>query len=189
MSSTSDHSKLESKLEKLRFDPTSPVFYERWLKAQYAQAGTNYGIYATIFLTGTRHAPTMPETPDGYDEMAAHNPIAVLFLKKINTYANALELSVTTDQKLFGQMWGNMSEDSINRVARVHPVGDHDTICQAMDAQALLLRIRTSHQGAGARIPALNWDAASVTFYSIQQEANEEVTVFKQRFDASVRSM
>jgi hypothetical protein len=58
-----------------------------------------------------------------------------------------------------------------------------------MDAQALLLRIRTSHQGAGARIPALNWDAASVTFYSIQQEANEEVTVFKQRFDASVRSM
>ena len=98
MSSTSDHSKLESKLEKLRFDPTSPVVYERWLKAQYAQAGTNYGIYATIFLTGTRHAPTMPETPDVYDEMAAHNPIAVLFLKKINTYANALELSVTTSK-------------------------------------------------------------------------------------------
>ena len=157
-SSTSDHSKLEFRSEKLRFDPTSPVVYERWLKAQYAQAGINYGIYATIFLTGLRHVPAAPIEPAGYDEMAAHNPQAVIFLKRINNYVQAVEQSVTTDQKLFGQMWANMSEDSINRVSRVHPAQDHNVVCQTMDAQALLQRIRISHQGAGALIPALNWD-------------------------------
>ena len=63
-SSTSDRPKLESKAELLRFNPTSPVVYERWLRAQYAEAGKLYGIYATIFLTGLRHVPMMPIAPD-----------------------------------------------------------------------------------------------------------------------------
>ena len=188
-SSTSDRLKLESKAELLRFNPTSPVVYERWLRAQYAEAGKLYGIYATIFLTGLRHVPMMPIAPEGYDDMEPHNPNAVLFLKRINTYAQAVELSNTTDQKLFGQMWANMSEDSINRVSRVHPVEHHQLILGAMDAQALLQRIRASHQGAGATIPALNWDAASTTFYTLQQEAGEELSDFKQRFDAAIRAM
>ena len=97
-SSTSDRLKLESKAELLRFNPTSPVVYERWLRAQYAEAGKLYGIYATIFLTGLRHVPMMPIAPEGYDDMDPHNPNVVLFLKRINTYAQAVELSNTTDQ-------------------------------------------------------------------------------------------
>ncbi len=185
----SDHSKLETKSEKLRFDPTSPVVYERWLKAQYAQAGVLHGIYATIFLTGLRHRPPMPPQPVDYETMNADNLDKVLFLRRISTYANAHELSNTADQKLFGQMWANMSEDSLNRVARVHPVDQHILICTQMDAQALLARIRIAHQGAGATIPSLNWDAASTTFYSVTQGPTEEITEYKQRFDAALRTM
>ena len=71
MTSTSDHFKLESRSEKLRFDPTSPVVYEKWLRAQYFQADINHGIHATIFLTGIRHVPQQPTTRVGYALMAS----------------------------------------------------------------------------------------------------------------------
>ena len=187
--SSTDHSKLESRTELLRYSPTSPIVYERWVKAQYAQAGIKYGIHATLFLTGVRHTPPMPIQPEGYEQMAANNPNAVLFLKRVSAYANAVETASSTDQKLFGQMWANLSEDSINRVSRVHPVDQFVMICTQMDAQALLLRIRQAHQGAGATIPVINWHAASMSFYSLQQETNEDISVFKARFDASLRTM
>ena len=147
-SSTSDLFKLEPKPEKLRYNPTSPVVYEKWLKAQYAEAGKLYGIYATISLTGFRHVPPMPITPVGYEGMHPNDPNALLFVKRINTYAQAIELSTTIDQKLFGQMYGNMSEDSINRASRIHPIDQWNLVLGAMDAQALLQRVRASHQGA-----------------------------------------
>ena len=86
-------------------------------------------------------------------------------------------------------MWANMSKDSINRVSRVHPTEEHNAICQVMDAQALLTRIRQSHQGAGALIQALNWEASSMTSYLTHQEPHKEISDYKHRFDASVRAM
>ena len=85
MNSTSDHFKLESRPEKLRFDPTSPVVYEKWLRAQYSQAGINHGIHATIFLTGIRHVPQPPTPPAGYAEMAANDPDAIMFVRICQT--------------------------------------------------------------------------------------------------------
>ena len=121
--------------------------------------------------------------------MAATEPDAIMFVRQINIFATEHEQARKIDQKLFGQMWANMSEDSINRVSRVHPVEEHHAVCRDMNAQQLLHRIRVSHQGAGALIPALNWDAASTTFYSIHQEPGEDIVDFKARFDASCRTM
>ena len=101
MQTTSDHSTSGSRPEKLRFDPTSPVVYEKWLRAQYAQAGINHGIHATIFLTGIRHVPAPPVTPEGYAEMHPNDPHALMFIRRINMYATEHEQARKIDQKLF----------------------------------------------------------------------------------------
>jgi len=43
-----DNPPTEPRTELLRYVPNSPVIYEKWLRALYAKAGKNFGIYATI---------------------------------------------------------------------------------------------------------------------------------------------
>ena len=189
MSTTLTTSKLDTKVEYLRYTPGSPITYERWLRFMYALTAKTFGKAASLFLTGVRHAPPMPLLPEGYDEMAAGNPQAIIFQKRLEHYAKAIDLANEVDQKIFGLMWSNMSEDSVNRAARVAPTDQWRQVMSEMDAQSLMTRIRASHQGVGASIPVLNWDSTSVTLHTMTQGPNEDVNDLKARFDSLITSM
>ncbi len=133
-----------------------PNELEIWCKALFAYTGKSYGLHATLFHTGLRYVPPIPVPPDGLDTLPRNHPDAVLFNRRIDLYARALEQAETYDQRIFGLIWDNLSEDSINRASRSLPIEDWLQIVTSMNAQALLVRVRASHQGAGASIPALN---------------------------------
>ena len=184
-----DNPQIEPRIELLRYIPNSPVTYEKWLRALYAKAGKNYGIYATIFLTGVRHVPALPTPLTGHGELPRHNPGMILFNRRIENYAKDMTIAETNDQKLFWLMFENMSEDSLNRASRVIPVEDWLAVLRIMNAQELINKTRALHQGAGAAIPALNWDGSSVSWQKMVQEQTEDLNEYKARFDSAMRSM
>ena len=78
-----DNPQTAPRIELLRYVPNSPVTYERWLRALYANSGKTYGIYASIFLTSLRHIPAIPTPPIGHMEMPKNNPEMILYNRRI----------------------------------------------------------------------------------------------------------
>ena len=202
-SSTTASSHSNSNLVVLRYENGSCPNFISFRDTLHPYALTECGQVASIIKTNVEYVPPKVVLPTR-ELTESNDPFAVKrteLEQQVKDRAKEIShLRTIAKPKLYGIVWGAMSQDSRNKVIECQvpvdptatPIVYHNDWAEveaASDSTSLWKRILLTHHGVSTTIPVLDQSKAREDYERVRQSKSEQLFVYRDRFKMALETM